>query len=552
VETNALQLTEAGKDSPIEAASGSTQSAWHDAGLIAFLTTVQFIWLALFADVKIALINLLPAAVFLTVWALFINRYYADRPKLRNWLLLPALILTLRLPITLHQGLQFVNWLMCAAVVGIVVRQVLTIFESRESKIVVLIGAVLVLMNASHHLGLNSPYTYSFRLINGQPSAFQGFDNNATWECAYERPKYAVHCDARHFIASERIFTEKSFDPSYSVLLQRFLHGYLNSLAGMEGTRWWVNLGVNMTFWFFACICVYRICTLLKIEQKVAQLALLCCASAWGFVAMVAQPAPYMLAFAYAPIIFWATLELIYGEWDQRGIGLLVLLIASVVMVYDAWQLILASALLLFLHKKRAAAGAVVVLPIVFTLIWKFFSMQSVLGTQGDVVSPGSTPFLLKMDIHAWWDVVTNFKVVEFFRFSKTGVLAYLYGNLIIGARAALAYITLGWHRRKTATPEQKTLLITLVAVNALVLASMIFVTPHLYFLSPSTGMQPRIAFYSYTINLIALMLLTYPWLKSYAWVVPLLLLIFANINLSGWVGIDMMFDYGTLKSFWK
>jgi hypothetical protein len=551
VETNALQLSEAAKESEAGPAN-STQSSLYDAGLIAALTAFQFLWLALFADVKLALINLFPAAVFIAVWTLFINRHYADRPAARNWLLLPVVLLTLRLHITLFSGLQFANWILCLVVAGVVVRHILTLFDTREGKLVLLVTGVLVLMNAAHHLGLNSPYTYSFRLINGLPSAYAGADNNATWECAYERPKYAVHCDARHFVASERIFTEKTFDPSYSVLLQRFLHGYLNSLAGVEGTRWWVNLGVNMTFWFFACVCVYRICTLLKFDRKIAQLALLCCASAWGFVAMVAQPAPYMLAFAYAPIIVWATLELIYNEWDPRRATLLVIVIASVVMVYDAWQLILASALLLFLHKKKRTAAAVVALPIVFTLIWKFFSMQSVLGTQGDVVSPGSTPFLLKMDIQAWLDVVKTFNVAEAFRLSKTGLLAYLYGNLIIGAVAAAIYMYLGWHRRKLATPEQTTFLIMLVLLNALVLASMIFVTPHLYFLSPSTGMQPRIAFYSYPINLIALALITYPWLKSYAWIVPLLLLVVANINMSGWVGIDMMFDYGTLRTFWK
>jgi hypothetical protein len=378
-------------------------------------------------------------------------------------------------------------------------------------------------------------------------------DNNVTWECPYERPQYPVHCDARHFIASERIFTEPDFDPSYSVLLQRFEHGYLNSLAGMEGTRWWVNLGVNFTFWFFACVCVYRIARLLKKDETVAGMAMLCCASGLGFIDMFAQPSPYLLAYAYAPIVIWATMEMIFRENDRWRTALLILAIASVVMVYDAYQLILVSVLLLLLSRKRIQAAAVLVLPAVFTLTWKLFSLNMVLGTQGNIDSPTSTGSLLKLDVETWLQIVKkldmNYGVL--FRFIENGTLAYLYGNVVIGAVAAWAYIfksgRKGWD-----VPEQRMLIVTLTALNLLMLLATIFVSPQMMMLSPSSGMQPRIAFYSYPINMIALILLVSPWLKKNIWIVPLVLLVVANINLSGWVSLDMLFDYGRVGMFWK
>lgn len=122
METNALQLSETAQEPVASSADSahSIQSGLYDAGLIAGLTAFQFLWLALFSDIKLALINLFPAAVFIAVWTLFINRHYSHRTALRNWLLLPVVLLTLRLHITLFDGLQFVNWALCLVVVGVV------------------------------------------------------------------------------------------------------------------------------------------------------------------------------------------------------------------------------------------------------------------------------------------------------------------------------------------------------------------------------------------------------------------------------------------------
>jgi len=525
--------------------------ASSDIAIIIALTLFQYLWLTPWLGQKTALVNLFPATVLIAVWTLFTGHYYSSKPVLHILLLLPVLILSLRLPVILSHDLQVVNWMMYLIMVGTVVRQILTSFPGKAEKIYLLLAFVVICLNTFHHIGANSPYSYTYRTQWKIPSAYVGVDNNDTWECTYFQTKYMVHCDARHFVASELVFTEPTYDPSESVVLQRFLHGYLNSLAGLEETRFWANLALNMTFWFFACACIYRICRLLKLDKNIAAMSMLCCATAWGFVDMVAQPAPYMLAYAYAAIVMWATLELIYNQCDKRRTILFILLIASIVMVYDAYQMILISVFLLYIHKKRIAALSVFLLQFVFTAIWSLFSLQTVLGTQGATTSPSHSISNITLDVTTWLNIVKTFNVTEAMHFAFVGTQQYIYGNLIVGALAAWAYI-FGLCRPKSTTPEQKTLLLMLVVFNVLVLASAIFIVPQTYLWSPNTGMQPRILFYSFPINMIALILIASHSLKKYTWVVPFLWLVAASIDMTGLVSFDMVFDYGLFGIFWR
>ena len=520
-------------------------------GTVLLITLSQFGWLYYAAGPRLAWLNLLPAVLLIAVWTLFIAHFYAHRPLLRLLLLAPVLVLNLRLPVTVLPALHVVNWCMVVVMAGAVLRQVLTQFSTRAGWLHVLATVAVLTVNGATHLGLDSPYGYTFRMTNDVPSAYAGVDNNTSWECAYERAQYPVHCDARHFVASEKIFTEPGFDPSYSVVLQRFGHGYLNSLVGIDGTRWWTNLCINFLFWFFACACIYRISRLLQHSQQVAGLSMLCCASGIGFVGMFAQPLPYLLAYAFGPIAIWATLELIYSSLDRWRSALFVVLIASVVTVYDAFQLILVSALMLFLHKKKQQAVLVIVLALVLTAVWRVFSMKMVLGTQGDLASFGSTVGLLGLDVATWLEVAKTTNIAEFFRLSWLGATAYVYGNLIIAAVAAWAYIA-GVGRSAAHTPQDRTFLIALISMNVLMLLAMIFVVPHMQALSPTTGMQPRLAFYSYPVNVIALMLIATAWLKRWAWIVPLGLFMVVNVNLTGLASVDMFFDFGKIGVFWK
>jgi len=174
-----------------------------------------------------------------------------------------------------------------------------------------------------------------------------------------------------------------------------------------------------------------------------------------------------------------------------------------------------------------------------------------VLGTQGAPCISGRTISLLMLDLTTWFDTVKTANMAAIFHMSASGMLAYLYGNVIVGALAAWSYIS-GVARSASNTPEQKTLLRTLFVLNAITLLSSLFIVPQMTVFSPSTDMLPRMAFYSYPINMIALTLISIAYLKKYAWITPLVLFIAVNINLTGLASLDMLFDYGRTGIYWK
>jgi hypothetical protein len=518
-----------------------------DAATVVVLMTIQFLWLCGFIDHWVALINLLPTAMFFAMWTSFASHCYANDVRRRLLLLLPALVLTLRLPLTLSPVLEPLSWLLVCGMAGFVVLRLGKTFRQAGELRYLLLTAALVGVNTLTHTGLDSPFTYTFRLINGLPSAFAGADDDRTWECAYERPDYAVHCDARHFIASERIFTEPHFDASYSVVLPRFWSGYLNSLVGIEGHRWLASLLVNAVFWLLACLAVHRVATLLQQSRQTAAIAMLSCASAWGFVSMVAQPAPYALAFAYGVFVVWATVELVLGEHELWP--LLPLVIVSVVMVYEAYPLLLASALFLLFYRRYKTAAVVLLGPLVLTLLWRFVFLRMVLGTEGALDDSASGVSNLALDFGTWWQALITFDVAQLGRLALFGIGAYLIGNLLIGSVAAGFYVAVRIKEQGRAAWQEPYVRL-LVYLNGAVLLATLFVAPQMRHWSPNTGMQPRLAYFTYPTNLIALAAL--PFTKKHLWLVPVLLFLLANIDLTGLATLPLLFDYGALQLVWK
>src|SRR4051794_26630996 len=90
----------------------ASRIASSDIAIIIALTLLQYLWLAPALGQKTALVNLFPAFVLISVWTLFTGYYFGGKPLLRKLLLLPVLIVSLRLPVTVLHGLQIVNWLM--------------------------------------------------------------------------------------------------------------------------------------------------------------------------------------------------------------------------------------------------------------------------------------------------------------------------------------------------------------------------------------------------------------------------------------------------------
>ena len=157
----------------------------------------------------------MPTLVFLGLWYWFtkssLNIQYS------RWYFLLGFLITLRLPITIAPQLEILNWTLYLSMVGLIGYRVFEYFRQRKQLIVVGFAITIILFNSFTHLFLDSPFTYSFRLLSQLPSNYiAGKDNNLTWECSYEDSDFPVHCDMRHFIPSEKIFTETNYDASFS------------------------------------------------------------------------------------------------------------------------------------------------------------------------------------------------------------------------------------------------------------------------------------------------------------------------------------------------
>ena len=353
-----------------------------------------------------------------------------------RWYFLLAVLISLRLPVTISHYLEFVNWGAYLIMIGLIGYKFLTYFKQRKQLIVLYLATAIVAFNFASHLFLDSPFTYSFRLANQLPSNYVAEqDNNLTWECSYEDSSIAVHCDMRHFIPSEKIFTEDKYDASFSVFLNRFFYGYINSLVGIQGHRWFMSVSLNIFLWLCACIAIYRIGEIAQLNERVLKIAMLCCASSWGFVHFVAQPSPHMSAFAFAAIALWATLELIRNELQNPPLLILIILAGS--LTYDIYPLILISSLLLFIYKRPIWGISIPIMAIALNVLWKNVSLKQILGTVGNVASISSPSSNLTYSFQNWTKAVLSFDFSRIWQLLVNGFMSYFYGGMIFGAIAS-------------------------------------------------------------------------------------------------------------------
>jgi hypothetical protein len=522
-----------------------------DFGIILVAALTQCWWTSVFVSLKIGLVNFLPTLVFMGILYWF-TKFLIDIQYSR-WYFLAGFLITLRLPITISDRLEPLNWLLYLSLVGLISYKVFKYFQERKQLIVLLATIAIVFFNSSTHLFLDSPYTYSFRLANKLPSNYVlGQDNNLTWECSYEHSIFPVHCDMRHAIASEKIFVDPKYDASFSVLLNRFFYGYLNSLVGVPGHRWFMSVSLNIFLWISSCIAIYRIGEIANLNQRIRNISMLCCASSWGFVYFVAQPSPHMAAFAYSAIILWATLELIYDEFFNPP--LLVLLIVSGSLVYDIYPLILISTILLFMYKRWILAILIPVLSITLNLLWKYISLAGILGTMGDLKSMSSPVSNLTYSFQNWTKAISSFDVSRVWQFLSNGFMAYLYGGMIFGAIASTALlIYLKIQKKNAANPEDNQLLFNISACFcSVMLVAMFFVAAQSEIWSPITKFCPRFAFYIYPINTLAIAFFTDKLINRWIYIAPITTFVVANSTITKFASMSAFFEYGLVGLYWQ
>jgi hypothetical protein len=469
-----------------------------------------------------------------------------------KWYFLLGFLITLRLPITIAPQLEFLNWILYLSIIGLIGYKFFEYFRQRKQLIVLSLTIIIILFNSFTHLFLDSPFTYSFRLSNQLPSNYiTGKDNNLTWECSYEDSSLPVHCDMRHFIPSEKIFTEPNYDASFSVFLNRFFYGYINSLVGMQGHRWFMSISLNIFLWISACIAIYRIGEIANLDERMRNIAILCCASSWGFVHFVAQPSPHMTAFAFSSIVLWATLELIRDEFLNPP--LLILLIVSGSLVYDIYPLILISALLLFIYKRPIFGILIPLLSITLNVFWKYISLQQILGTLGNIQSISSPSSNLTYSFKNWTKVILNLDFGRIWQFLANGFMSYLYGGMIFGAIAStglLIYLAIA--KKDSPNPDNHQLLFRISACFCTVmLIAMFFVAAQSEIWSP-TKFLPRFAFYIYPANTLAIAFLAGKFLNRWSYFAPVLTFIIANSTIIKLASMSAFFEYGLVGLYWQ
>jgi hypothetical protein len=540
-----------------------------DIGMILGFTLTQCLWMCQFTSVKVGLVNLLPTFLFLAIWY-FCVKVVANQKYF--WLCFGlGFLLTLRLPITLTETLEPVNWIAYFAMAGLVLHKIIHYFKIKQSLVFAIAVTAIIFFNAITHISLNSPFTYAFRTLRHVASDYtSGVENNQSWECPYEIPNLAVSCDMRHFIAPERIFTEPNYDASFSVYMSRFFYAYLSSLIGVEGHRWIASFSLNLFLWFCACTSIFRTCILTGLDRRIATTAMLCCASGWEFVSFVAQPSPQLTAYAFAAIIIWATLEIIHADQPEiidieksnpdentpqdktSLITLLVLIIVSGGLAYEIYPLTLVSVILLLIYQKRFLAIAIASTQICFVVLWKEVSLAKFLGTLGNMESQSSGFKNLIYSFQTWLDILLNFNLSKGFYFITKGVQSYFYGSYIFGAIATLIFLVY-LIRRQLKQPDYSNQLLLSVglSLSIVMLLATIFTIPQAHIWSP-TGMQPRLAAFVYPINVIAIAAIANGLLKQYAYAVAVLPFYISNLDLTGLVSLSQLFDYGKIGLYWK
>lgn len=537
-------------------------------------TGVVWGWNSYFLGQPLAYINLLPSLITVLLWLGFCQSQFRNN-YWRWFTFLIGLSLNFRFPLvvdrSLEMPLEVLSWLSFLYVIGVILNSLKNYFSNHQKLVIGVIGLALILFNSCTHLGLNSPFTYSFRLINHLASDFHpGQDNNQTWECSYEGTTIPVHCDMRHFIVEEKIFTEANYDASFSVFLRRFYYGYLDSLVGFGNHRWFASFTWNVLFWLLASVALHHTCLLFNLKESIADLAFLCAVSSWGMISFVGQPAPYLTAYALALIIPWSALVLVKNQISTGQAILLGTIFTIPFTIYDIYPVAVASGILFFLGQKYKLGLTLIGLQIAIPLIWTKIVLPYGLGTIGDVRNIQ----VISNSLHWWLEAIKSLSLPLVGLYLHRGITSFTIANFGIGAiglviflgllllRPSLLPLWAGNENNIEGNSEQqsaKELGIFCGTLAGCTLLASIFLTPEAFFWSPNTGMLPRFNHYSFGVSIVALASLvvgiTEKWRNLavyWRFALPLGVFLIGCLDFTGIVSVPLAFDYGELSLTWK
>ncbi len=523
-----------------------------------FFTLCQFLWLYQRISLKVGIINILPTFIYLLGWICYCHSFFNN--CLITWIaFLIGFSLTLRLPLTVANSWELPNWILVILFALFLFLPIGRYFSTRRRSLILLCTTVIVLFHSYSHIWLNSPFTYTFRLVNHLESNYTGVDNNTTWECPYEQPTIVVHCDMRHFIASEKIFTDPEYDPSFSVFLRRFFYGYLSSLVGYEGHRWFASFSINIFAWLIACVCIFRICILLNLKEEIAGIAMLTCASAWGFVSFVGQPAPYLLAYALSIVLPWSTLEIIKDKKTNSSRNLfLSTIFLTGLLVYDLYPVFIICTFIFLFNKAYSYGINLTTLQVLLSLSWSKFLMPQVLGTEGNLRNSQ----VISKSFTGWISALYSYDLSSMGTYIKNGILSFIIASFGIGFLALATFLGMLclnytdleiWNDRDHINYARRNTFTYFLGLSLLTLLASIFLAPEALFWNPSNGLLPRFNFYYFSPVIISATCLLYNYGKRISYCLPALCFVLPLLDSIGGIAtVPLLFDYGQFRLVWK
>jgi len=531
-----------------------------DFAIIAVATILQCIWMSCFESSIVGLMNLLPTFIYISLWYFFCKLKLDSRYFWGFFLL--GFSLTLRFPLVISRNLEPLSWITYLSMICLIFYKLGDFFLQKKRVLLLIITCLLILQNAFSHVSLNAPYSYVFRIRDGLHSGYTAAaDNMKTFECGYEDRDIVTSCDMFTYMDIEKILTESTFNNAKAnFYLRRFFYSYLSSLIGYVGHRWWAGFTINLLLWLGACIAIFKICLLFKFDNRVAEIAMLCCASSWGFIHFVGQPGPYLASYAMSAIMIWASLEILQTG-DRRQLIFYAFIILTGATIYDIYPVTLACLIPLFVRKRYVTATMILVLQIFFTVLWRYGFSLHLLNTVGN---PAGNLRLLYGSLNVWIDALTHLDFIRILRFIRKGSITFIYGGLVAGTIAGFIFIgqlivTLVKQKNQEKQQEldqeiksnSQLLLWFFIPFCLLIIAGNIFIVPELEYWT-TLGLQPRLAFYTVPLFTIALAALCNQALKKYAYILPLLTFVVANIDVTGLVSMTLFFDMGFIGIYWR
>jgi hypothetical protein len=207
----------------------------------------------------------------------------------------------------------------------------------------------------------------------------------------------------------------------------------------------------------------------------------------------------------------------------------------------------------LFIYKRPILGILVPSLSIGLSLIWKYVSLQQILGTVGDVGNMSSPSSNLTYSFQHWIKAISNFDLGTIWQYLINGLITYLYGGMIFGTIASVSLVFYLLVKKKNVDDSGNYQLLFNISIClcGVMLIAMFFVSPQSEIWSP-TKVYPRLAFYTYPINTLAIAFFADKLINRWSYALPTLTFVVANTTITKLASMSAFFEYGLVGWYWQ